>query len=136
MDNKTLAQIIQNNIRVKNLEAESGSGDIVIYDNADGASLIEDIALEIGATYEMFITSAFNNNSGVQYGQQKITLKLIPAEVSPNNYAFYIYVNFFDTSSIQNLGSYINIFNIDTELWTIFCAIGDLKIYKIVKKAV
>lgn len=108
MNNKTLAQIIQNNIRVKNLEEESGSGDIVIYDNESGARNV-DIALEIGAIYEMFITSAVDRNSTLKYGQQKITLKLIPAESAPNIYNFYIPIHFYEVyeQNCNNIYTYI-----------------------------
>lgn len=136
MSNKTLAQIIQNNIRIKNLEAESGSGDIVIYDNESGAYEIEDIALEIGAVYEMFVTSAVNLLApNKKYGQQKITLKLIPMEDTPNNYDLYMPVHFYETTD-GVIATYIHIYNYDTELWNIFSANNSINIYKIVKKAV
>ena len=132
MENKTLAQIIQNNIRVKNLE---GNRDIVIYDNASGANPVEDIALEIGATYEMFITSAFDI-IGEQYGQQKLTLKLIPFEVTTNNYDIYMPVVYYDLDLSNIATTYIHIYKYNTELWSIFADNALIKIYKIVKKAV
>ena len=171
MNNKTLAQIIQNNIRAKNLE-EGGttilddilalqtgkqdkliagnnitidadgktinavSGDIVIYDNENGASSIGDIALEIGAVYEIFITSAINSITKVQYGQQKITIKLIPAESIPKNYDLYMPVYYFDTSDNDINTTYVQIHNYNEEFWTININYSDAKIYKIIKKAV
>jgi len=133
MSNKTLAQIIQNNIRVKNLE---GSRDIVIYDNESGAANVSDIALEIGETYEIFLTSAIDGGTGAQYGQQKITIKLIPAELALNVYALFNTVNYFDVLVTTNNTAYINISKNDTELWSVSSSVQLIKIYKIIKKAV
>ena len=47
MNNKTLAQIIQNNIRVKNL-GEKAAAAILLYMTMKTAKFIEDIALEVG----------------------------------------------------------------------------------------
>ncbi|NMA75586.1 MAG: hypothetical protein GX963_15860 [Bacteroidales bacterium] len=136
MNNKTLAQIIQNNIRVKNLETESGSGDIVIYDNESGENEINDIALEIGAVYEMFITSgSYSDIPSIQYGQQKITIRLIPAEMTPNNYEAFFPINVIEMNNITVSTGFIQIYNVN-ELWVISSNASHVKIYKIVKKAV
>ena len=135
MSNKTLAQIIQNNIRVKNLEENSCVGDIVIYDDESGARNV-DIALEIGATYEIFITSAVDVNSTLKYGQQKITLKLIPAENAPNIYNFYIPIHFYEVYEDNVTKTFIHIYKYNTELWTVSVNSDYVNIYKIVKKAV
>lgn len=134
MENKTLAQIIQNNIRVKNLEAESSSGDIVIYDDESGANQINDIALEIGAVYEIFVTSAYEIST--DFGQQKITIKLIPAEVSLNNYDFYISIITYSVVDIANYTTMMKIYKYNTELWNISIDSPNINIYKIIKKAV
>lgn len=111
--------------------------DIVIYDNPSGENVINDITLEIGATYEMFITSAVDSISGVQYGQQKITFKLIPAEIAPNNYDLYLTTCLLEVDYSGPYWLIINIYSYDTELWTISNNyVPDMKIYKIVKKAV
>lgn len=112
------------------------SGDIVIYDEESGASTIEDIALEMGATYEMYITSAINNAIMNQYGQQKITIKLIPAEDSPNNYDLYMPVLCFELISNSVLTPFIHIYKYGTELWSVSVSESIMNIYKIVKKAV
>jgi len=170
MSNKTLAQIIQNNIRAKNLE-EGGttilddilalqtgkqdkliagnnitidadgktinavSGDIVIYDDESGENPIY-IALEIGAVYEMFITSAVDNITETQYGQKKVTIKLIPAEVTPNKYDLYMPIYYYDVGVTQNRSTFLQIYNYGTELWSIVVDNSIIKIYKIIKKAV
>ena len=133
MDNLTLSAIIKNNIGLKNLE---GSRDIVIYNNDSGANSIEDIALEMGATYEMFITSAADSNDSTQYGQQKVTIKLIPAEDTPNNYDLYMTVTFYEISATISSPTYIHIHKYNTELWDVSITIPFIKIYQIIKKAV
>lgn len=136
MDNLTLSAIIKNNIGLKNLEAYCG--DKVIYDNESGTRVISGIALDIGATYEMFITSAVDGITGNQYGQQKVTIKLIPAEDTPKNYDLYMPVHYFDLDSNDISAVFTHIYKYDTELWIIENSnpIQDIKIYKIVKKAV
>ena len=133
MDNLTLSAIIKNNIGLKNLE---GNRDIVVYDEESGAYSIEDIALEMGATYDFYITSAVHSLELTEYGQQKITIKLISAETTPDNYDLYVTVNYFDVFTSNNTSSYINISKDNTELWTVLSSNQSIKIYKIVKKAV
>lgn len=113
-----------------------GGGDIVIYDNANGADEIKNIVLEIGAIYELFITSAADAISMIPYGQQKVTIKLIPAELLPNTYDLYVNANWFDAESYNQYLTVIHIYNYDTELWTIETDVPFIKIYKIIKKAV
>lgn len=134
MDNLRLSAIIKNNIGLKNLE---GNRDIVIYDNKSGENEINNIALEMGATYEIFISSAFDSVELTQHGQQKITIKLIPAENTPNNYDLYMPVHYVDTNDNSIEAMFIIIYKYGTELWTISAA-GQyfMQIYKIVKKAV
>ena len=134
MNNLELATIIKNNIGLKNLE---GNRDIVIYDNASGANPVEDIALEMGATYEMFITSAYNTSiMAEQCGQQKITIKLIPSQPVLNSYDLYMPIHFFRVFENDVGSTVIHIYNYDIELWNIDIADSYVKIYKIIKKAV
>ena len=115
-----------------------GSGDIVIYDNASGENEINDIALEIGATYEIFTTSAVDGTT--QCGQQGITIKLIPAETTGNSYSLYVPVNYFDVSERDCSTSFIHIYQYaEMEFWNIEGSQSippKVFIYKIVKKAV
>ena len=114
----------------------ASSGDIVIYDNENGAISIEGIALEIGAVYEIFITSAVNSMTDKPFGQQKITIKLITTELFPNTYDVYINVNWLDVDGNVLYNVIIKTYKQDTELWTVESDTSFIKIYKIIKKAV
>lgn len=117
----------------------NGSGDIVIYDNENGAFEIGELELEIGATYEMFITSVYDGH-GRQYGQQKITIKLIPRDYGNNHYAFYAPVTFCYNTTGDSYGQCtIWIYtSSSTGLWKItnYEDNVNILIYKIIKKAV
>lgn len=109
-----------------------GSSDIVIYDNETGAETIEDIALEIGAIYEMFITSA--TTFGPQYGQQKIVIRLKPREITPGIYKLYVPVHYVNVNGTDIISTYIHIYNSLTGLWDIESPTEHIKIFKIVKR--
>ena len=126
--------IDENNV----ISASYQSGDIVIYDNENGTTTIDDIALEIGATYEMFITSG-HDPYGRQYGQQKITIKLVPRELNPNSYELFVpVIRFSLTDNNYYSINTIWIYKYDSEFWCITNYQDNpyLLIYKIIKKAV